>query len=92
LLNSNLSAEARYATLVHELAHLYCGHLGTLNDKWWPDRRGLPHAAREFEAKPAICVEELHPASWHFLVAFHPIAPPPRPYSAAEQRDELASS
>jgi hypothetical protein len=47
LLNSNLSAEARYATLVHELAHLYCGHLGTPNDKWWPDRRGLPHAARE---------------------------------------------
>ncbi len=51
LLNSNLSAEARYATLVHELAHLYCGHLGTPSDKWWPDRRGLPHAAREFEAE-----------------------------------------
>jgi hypothetical protein len=32
LLNANLSAEARYATLVHELAHLYCGHLGTPND------------------------------------------------------------
>jgi hypothetical protein len=29
LLNSNLSREARYATLVHELGHLYCGHLGT---------------------------------------------------------------
>jgi IrrE N-terminal-like domain len=54
LLNSNLSAEARYATLVHELAHLYCGHLGTPNDKWWPDRRGLPHAAREFEAE-SVC-------------------------------------
>jgi hypothetical protein len=36
LLNSRLSAEARYATLVHELAHLYCGHLGTPNGRWWP--------------------------------------------------------
>jgi hypothetical protein len=54
LLNSNLSAEARYATLVHELAHLYCGHLGTPNDKWWPDRRGLRHSAEEFEAE-SVC-------------------------------------
>src|SRR5215472_7097258 len=45
---------------------------------------------RQDEAKPAICVKELHSASWHFLVAFHPIAPPPRPYCAAEQRDEIA--
>jgi hypothetical protein len=37
---------------------------------------------RQDEAKPAICVEELHPASWHFLVAFHPIAPPPREFFA----------
>ena len=31
VINSNLSREARYATLAHELAHLYCGHLGTPN-------------------------------------------------------------
>jgi len=30
--NEKLSQEARYATIVHELAHLYCGHLGTPND------------------------------------------------------------
>ena len=54
LLNSNLSAEARYATLVHELGHLYCGHLGTLDEKWWPDRRGLPLPIREFEAE-SVC-------------------------------------
>lgn len=51
LINASLSAEARYATLVHELAHLYCGHQGTPNDKWWPDRRGLDHEIREFEAE-----------------------------------------
>jgi hypothetical protein len=51
LLNSVLSAEARYGTLVHELAHLYCGHLGTPNGRWWPDRQNLSHVVREFEAE-----------------------------------------
>jgi len=49
--NMNLSGESRYATLTHELAHLYCGHLGTPNPRWWPDRRGLPPETREFEAE-----------------------------------------
>ena len=49
--DSVLSAEARYGTLVHELAHLYCGHLGTPNDRWWPDRQGLSITVREFEAE-----------------------------------------
>ena len=50
-LDQAASEESQYASLVHELAHLYCGHLGTPNDKWWPDRRGLPHNVREFEAE-----------------------------------------
>jgi hypothetical protein len=51
LLNGKLSAESRYGTLVHELAHLYCGHLGTPNGRWWPDRKNLSQVAREFEAE-----------------------------------------
>jgi len=51
LLNSEHSREAKYATLVHELAHLYCGHLGTPDQRWWPDRRGLPEDVAEFEAE-----------------------------------------
>jgi hypothetical protein len=54
LVNSQLSAAAQYATLVHELGHLYCGHLGTPNPKWWPDRRGLSRELREFEAE-SVC-------------------------------------
>jgi hypothetical protein len=53
LFNENLEPPARYATIVHELAHLYCGHLGTPKSTWWPDRRGLDHGAREFEAESA---------------------------------------
>ena len=54
LLNRGHSREARYATLVHELAHLYCGHLGTPNEKWWPERSRLNEYTREFEAE-SVC-------------------------------------
>lgn len=51
LCSKDLSREARYSTIVHELAHLYCGHLGTPNKKWWPNRVGLSKIMREFEAE-----------------------------------------
>jgi hypothetical protein len=51
VMNSTLSAEARYGALVHELAHLYCGHLGTPNAQWWPDRQNQSLTVREFEAE-----------------------------------------
>jgi hypothetical protein len=54
LLNSKHSAPEKYATLAHELGHLYCGHLGTPNDRWWPDRRGLSDELCEFEAE-SVC-------------------------------------
>lgn len=54
LLNSEHSREAKYATLVHELAHLYCGHLGTPDAEWWPDRRWVPDDIAEFEAE-SVC-------------------------------------
>jgi hypothetical protein len=30
---------------------LYCGHLGTPNGRWWPDRKNLSQVAQEFEAE-----------------------------------------
>lgn len=51
LINEHLGPETAYATLVHELAHLYCGHLGTPDPEWWPERTMLDHVAREFEAE-----------------------------------------
>ena len=50
-LNANLPQETNFATLSHELGHLYCGHVGTPNPKWWPDRRTLDVNTREFEAE-----------------------------------------
>jgi hypothetical protein len=51
VLNGKHSREVRYATMVHELAHLYCGHIGTPNRKWWPDRTGLDQGIQELEAE-----------------------------------------
>jgi len=51
LLNSHQSAEERYATLIHELGHLYCGHLGSPNEQYWRDRRYLGRQVEECEAE-----------------------------------------
>lgn len=48
--NSNLHPNAQFTTLVHELAHVYLGHLGG-NGKKWPDRRPNQLDVREFEAE-----------------------------------------
>lgn len=53
-LNALHSVETKYATLVHELAHLYCGHLGTVNPRHWPNRAGLDAVVAEFEAE-SVC-------------------------------------
>lgn len=54
-----------YATLAHELGHLYCGHIGTPNEKWWPDLRFKDHRTAEFEAEvvSAIAVARLDPTA-----------------------------
>jgi len=52
-LKQEASNEENYATLAHELGHLYCGHLGTPNPKWWPSRAGMTHQIQEIEAESA---------------------------------------
>lgn len=54
LMNDAHTNEEQYATLVHELAHLYCGHLGTPNSDWWPERRGRGNDLNELEAE-SVC-------------------------------------
>lgn len=51
VLNKKKSRESKYLTLVHELAHLYCGHLGTPDERRWPDRSHLSQEVEEFEAE-----------------------------------------
>ncbi len=49
--NRNLPVPDRLATLVHELAHLSCGHLGVHPELPWPDRRGGTRRRDEVEAE-----------------------------------------
>lgn len=54
-LNDASPVATQFATLCHELAHIYCGHCGHQGpDDWWPDRRRLVDVPeREFEAEGA---------------------------------------
>lgn len=74
LYNQNMADEAAYVTIVHELAHLCCGHLGTPNRNWWPDRRGLDRSEGEFEAESAaylVCARlGIHSPSEEYLSGY----------------------
>lgn len=53
-INQNLSNAEKYATISHELGHLFCGHLGVPEEygHLWPKKRGtLCHNIKEFEAE-----------------------------------------
>lgn len=50
-LNSKHDLPTRFATLAHELGHVYCGHVGRDRKGRWPDRRSLPTALCEAEAE-----------------------------------------
>lgn len=51
--NANYDEPSQFATLAHELAHIYCGHLGEEPKGAWPDRTALGHHEREIEAEAA---------------------------------------
>lgn len=50
-LKAALESKVHYAILCHELAHIYLGHLGGDEDKWWPSRLYLNRHHREIEAE-----------------------------------------
>jgi len=57
-LNRRFTDAEKFATLMHELGHLFCGHVGAFDpgkqkdDEYgWPDRSLLPYRAKEVEAE-----------------------------------------
>lgn len=50
-LHDELDGSSRYGVLLHELAHIYLGHLGGDKDGWWPSRGNLARRAMEVEAE-----------------------------------------
>jgi hypothetical protein len=55
-INARHDLPTRFATLTHELGHIYCGHLGRDPKGRWRDRErsAVSHAQREMEAE-AVC-------------------------------------
>lgn len=50
-INKNYSLDLKYASLTHELGHIYAGHVGTIDETWWPDRSSIPKEVAEIEAE-----------------------------------------
>jgi len=52
-INKKHSISQKYAAAVHELAHLYCGHIGSDKTAWWTDRQDhiATRVQREIEAE-----------------------------------------
>lgn len=61
-LNCKHSETQRFGTLAHELAHVFCGHLGTTSENLWAERGKLSHETLEFEAEAVahLVCERLH--------------------------------
>ena len=51
VLNLKHTEAQQLGTLAHELAHVFCGHLGLCENGFWPDRRYATKITREFEAE-----------------------------------------
>ena len=49
-INPRQSLEDKYASLAHELGHIFCGHLGIDRHAWWPEREDLSIKGDEIEA------------------------------------------
>ena len=50
-IHNELDEPSRFGVLCHELAHIFLGHLGSDQDRWWPARQNLNHQTVEIEAE-----------------------------------------
>lgn len=74
IIHDVLDERSRFATLCHELAHIYLGHLGADGEGWWPSRINLNHATIEIEAEAAAYIISvrlgLRPSSAQYVSAY----------------------
>ena len=61
LLDESGFPEDKYASLVYELGHILCGHLGIDSNAWWSERRGLNISGEGLEAESVafLCCQRM---------------------------------
>ena len=73
-INSRQSETESFATMAHELGHMFCGHLGSPVRGWLPERTGLGLNEEEFEAESVawlVCGRQgLEPNSGDYLSGY----------------------
>lgn len=55
-LNKVHDTNTNFVTLIHEIAHLFLGHLGNYDYALWPSRSNLSKSSKEFEAESVAFV------------------------------------
>lgn len=50
-LNKESVLKDKYSSLVHELGHIFCGHIGIDEEAWWQDRSKMGKTVVEIEAE-----------------------------------------
>ncbi|CAB1058899.1 hypothetical protein D1BOALGB6SA_3657 [Olavius sp. associated proteobacterium Delta 1] len=53
LIDRTQPLEDRYSSLIHELGHIFCSHLGIDRHAWWPEREDLNVNGEEIESDAA---------------------------------------
>ena len=73
-LNKRQSDKVNLQTLIHELSHIFCGHLRSLEDEKWPHRPSVSRESAEFEAESVgylVCKRlGLLTSSDHYLAGY----------------------
>lgn len=73
-IDKTLTLADRYASLAHELGHIFCSHLGIDRHAWWPERGDLNIRGEEIEADSVaylVCRRSgLKANSEHYLLQF----------------------
>lgn len=73
-IDKTLTLADRYASLAHELGHIFCSHLGIDRHAWWPERGDLNIRGEEIEADSVaylVCRRSgLRANSEHYLLQF----------------------
>ncbi len=67
------SLEDKYSSLIYELGHIFCGHLGIDSNAWWSERRSVNVLSEQIEAESTaflVCRRNgLHACSKKYLTA-----------------------